>query len=152
MKNIVFLLTIIGLLSCSPKTLPNAETTFIKGGETGTISLRFTGYYKGGKSPHDEVFEAEKNAFETLFFRGIPGSQIASPMIKTSEGETKSKHKKYFDSFYNDKRYRTFIVSSDVVSKGTDKGFKKAVVVLKINYKTLRKDLESNSVLRKFGI
>ena len=151
MRIILFTL-VLGLLSCSPKILPNAETTFIRGGETGTITLQSSGYFKGGSSQFDAEFEAEKNAFETILFRGIPGSQISSPLISLNESETKSKHKDYFKSFYTDKRYRTFIVSSNLISKGNNKGFQKAVVMIKINYKALRKDLESKSILRKFGL
>lgn len=138
------------LMGCSPKVLPTAETTFISAGEAGTIVLNSTGYYKG--SVDQTTFVAEKQAFETLMFRGIPGSEVPNPLVGINEAEIKGKHKAYFDEFYNSKRYRTFVMSSENIESRQSKGYRYVKLRLKINVSSLTKDLESKGVKRGFGL
>ena len=91
-------------------------------------------------------------AFETIFFRGVPGSQIPNAMLGTDETLIKSKHKAYFDEFYGKNRFRTFIISSSTISNGKEKGISNSTVEVTINYSALRKDLESKGLKRGFGL
>lgn len=65
----------------------------------------------------------------------------------------KEKNKDYFNKFYKDKRYKTFVMSSIPTSDLTKhKGGKKSIAIdVKINLVALRKDLEQNNIIRKFG-
>ena len=149
-KLILICSALVVLMGCSPKVLPTAETTFISAGEAGTIVLNSTGYYKGNLD--QTTFVAEKQAFETLLFRGIPGSEVPNPLIGINEAEIKEKNKKYFEEFYDGKRYRTFVMSSENIETKMSKGFRYVKLRLKINVSSLTKDLESKGVKRGFGL
>jgi hypothetical protein len=88
-----------------------------------------------------------------LLFRGLPESEQKIALIGTNESNEKEKHKDYFNNFYIDKRYKTFMMSSIPTSNLTrHKGGKKSISVdVKINLVSLRKDLEENNIIRKFG-
>jgi hypothetical protein len=149
-KKLLFISLVLGLMGCSPKVLPTAETIFESNGEPGTIILISTGYFKGGVE--QTTFVAEKQAFETLLFRGIPGSAVSNPLIDIDEVEIKEKNKKYFDEFYDGKRYRTFVMSSEAIESKLSKGFRYVKLRMKINVSSLTKDLESKGVKRGFGL
>lgn len=144
------LLLIVLLGACSPKTLPTGEVNYTGSTDTGTISLSSTGYHNG--SINNAIEEAEKQAFETLLFRGVPGSQVPNAMIGTDESEIKSKYKDYFQDFYGNRRCRTFIMSSSKSYSGRKQAFTSVTLELKINFHALRKDLENKGLKRGFGL
>jgi len=88
-----------------------------------------------------------------LLFRGLPESEQKSALIGTNEAEEIEKNKQYFEKFYTQKRYKTFIMSSVPVSTLTkqDGGAKSMASDIKVNLVALRNDLEQNNVIRKFG-
>jgi hypothetical protein len=152
LKAISMLVVIIMLsvnYNCSRKTLPTAEVNFLSGND-GTITMRAIG---SGTNQEEAIFDAERNAFEVIFFRGLPESEQKIALIGTNESEEKEKNKDYFDRFYKDKRYKTFVMSSipasDLIKHQGDK--KSMAVDIKINLVALRKDLEQNNIIRKFG-
>ncbi|MDG1037027.1 MAG: hypothetical protein P8O87_09340 [Crocinitomicaceae bacterium] len=147
---ITAILVVLGLHSCSPKTLPTGEVNYERSTDTGLITLTSTGYYKG--THNDALREAEEQAFETILFRGVPGSQIPNPMLGTDEVEIKAKNQSYFNEFYGNRRCRTFITSSNEMGSSSKQGFKSVTVQLIINFKTLRKDLEAKGLKRGFGL
>lgn len=116
----------------------------------GTIVVRSIGF---GKSIEVATDEAESNAIKIVLFRGLPDSEQKSAMIGTNESEILNNNKEYFNRFFTDKRYKTFIISSvpvtDFIRK---KGGKKSITIdVKINIEALRIDLEQSKVIRKFG-
>lgn len=140
---------IIGLQSCSPKLQPySAEVNFIYKEATGTIAVKSTGY---GNNQTDAVSDAQKNAFKVILFKGLPGTELNVPLIE-NENEAKSKYSDYFKKFFDDEHYKTFMMSSTESSNLIKmKGLNKITVDVKINYNSLRKDLEQNQLIRKFG-
>jgi hypothetical protein len=106
-----------------------------------------------GTNQEDAIIDAEINSFNVLLFRGLPESEQKIALIGTNEFNEKEKHKDYFNKFYTDKRYKTFIMSSIPTSSLTrHKGGKKSIAVdVKINLLSLRRDLEENNIIRKFG-
>lgn len=154
MKNIhaIILIASVCFVACSPTIIPSAEVNYLGKGEQGTIQLRSIGYVKKSGNIEDAKLEAERNAFNAIFFRGIPGTDIANALIGTNEQEVRSKHSAYFSKFDSEKRFRTFIMASNPTTPIIkEKGYKKITVDLKINIQSLRKDLEQNGVIRKFG-
>lgn len=152
MKNIqksLFIIAIIGLHSCSPKLIPySAEVNFLYKEAQGTIAVKSTGY---GNNQTDAVSDAQKNAFKVILFKGLPGTELNVPLIE-NEVEAKSKKAEYFKKFFDKGNYKTFMMSSTESSNLIKvKGGKKIYVDVKINYNSLRKDLEQNQVIRKFG-
>jgi hypothetical protein len=140
---------ILGLQSCSPKLQPySGEVNFLYKEAQGTIAVKSTGY---GKTQNDAVTDAQKNAFKVILFKGIPGTELNVPLIE-NENEAKSNHDSYFKKLLDQGFYKTFMMSSTESSNLIQiKGGKKITVDVKINYNSLRKDLEQNQVIRKFG-
>jgi len=135
--------------SCSINIIPTAEVNYVSGKE-GTITMRAIGI---GTNQENAIIDAEENVFNVIFFRGLPESEQKIALIGTNETEEKDKHKEYFENFYKNKRYRTFVMSSIPTSDLTKhKGGKKSITVdVKINLVALRKDLEQHNIIRKFG-
>jgi hypothetical protein len=144
-----FFLIVLVLISCSPKIRPyTGEVNFIYKDVQGTIALKSKGY---GKNQLNAVTDAQKNAFRVILFKGIPGTELNIPLID-NENEAINKNPDYFKKFFDDEKYKSFIISSTESSnlvklKGTNSIF----VDVKINYNSLRKDLEQYQVIRKFG-
>lgn len=149
LKPILGLIVILGLYNCSPKLQTySAEVNFLYKEAQGTIAVKSTGY---GKNQIDAVSDAQKNAFKVLLFKGIPGTELNVPLIE-NENNAKSKHEDYFKKFFDERNYKTFMMSSTESSNLIKmKGTKKITVDIKINYNSLRKDLEQNQIIRKFG-
>ncbi len=148
-SSLVIITLLLITTSCSLKIIPSAEVDYLSGKE-GTITLRAIGI---GSNQEDAIVDAEKNAFNVIFFRGLPESEQKIALIGTNETEEKEKNKDYFNKFYKDKRYKTFVMSSIPTSDLTKhKGGKKSIAIdVKINLVALRKDLEQNNIIRKFG-
>jgi hypothetical protein len=149
LKFILGLIVILGLHSCSPKLQPySAEVNFLYKEAQGTIAVKSTGY---GKNQTEAVADAQINAFKVLLFKGLPGTELNVPLIE-NENDTKSKHSEYFKKFFEQGHYKTFMMSSTESSNLIKmKGTNKITVDVKINYNSLRKDLEQNQLIRKFG-
>jgi len=148
MKHTLYLIiAILGLQGCSPK-IYSAEVNFLYKEAQGTIAVKSTGY---GKNQYDAVIDAQKNAFKVLLFKGLPGTELNVPLIE-NENDAKSKHADYFKKFFDDGNYKIFMMSSTESSNLIKlQGAKKISVDVKINYNSLRKDLEQNQLIRKFG-
>ena len=126
---------------------PTAEVNFVAAGEKGTVRLRAIGY---GKTKEKALHNAEKNAFEVLIFRGIPGSSQENALV-ANENESKGQHKAFFKDFFEGQKYRTYMMSSSPEGYARKKGYTKATTNMKININSLRRNLEQNKVIRKFG-
>lgn len=117
----------------------------------GTISLISTGF---GKTRAKSSADAAAHAFYTLLFRGIPGSQYELPVI-SNENEKKNDPavKKLLSEGYSSFVTENIFKSEDSKTKRKDgaKG-KMTVHKITINCDALRKHLEDNGVIRKFGI
>ncbi|MEO5905129.1 MAG: hypothetical protein ABIQ11_00270 [Saprospiraceae bacterium] len=145
---IVFILLSLSL-GCSRKVLPTAKVNYLSSND-GTVTMRAIGI---SSNQEDAISDAEKNAFNVIFFRGLPESEQKIALIGTNEPEELEKHKEYFNKFYKDKRYKTFVMSSvprsDLIKY---KGGENSISIdIKVNLVALRKDLEQNNIIRKFG-
>ncbi len=151
MKKIIFvsLILLSGIYSCSKKiTTSSATVTYIASSD-GTITMNAVGI---GKNKDAAIFDAEKNAFEVLFFRGLPNSEEKIALIGTNEAEIKENNKVYFEKFYDEKRYKTFLMMSSPTTNITKMGSNKKIQLqIQVNVAALRKDLEGNNIIRKFG-
>ncbi len=143
MKHILTLLLILGLLPAAM-----GQVSYLYGGN-GTITVRTSGT---GKNEAEASAEAARAAFYMLLYRGIPGSDAPTALIDIPEQEAQRKHTAYLERLM-DSRYQTFITNAapvgDVV-KGK-KHTRSLMMDMTINLQALRKDLEDNKVIRKFG-
>lgn len=149
LKSILGIIVILGLHSCSPKLQTySGEVNFLYNEAQGTIAVKSTGF---GKNQTQAVSDAQINAFKVFLFKGLPGTELKVPLIE-DESDAKSKHSDYFKKFFEQGNYKTFMMSSTESSNLVKmKGTKKITVDVKINYNSLRKDLEQNQLIRKFG-
>ena len=144
----VLILTIIFNSCSTSKSLPSGEVNYLSSND-GTLTMRSIGI---GNNEGEAITDAIYNAFDVLLFRGLPESEQKNALIGTNENEERGKHKDYFEGFYNG-RFKSFVMSSipssDLIRY---KGGKKGITVdVKINILALRKDLEQNDIIRKFG-
>ena len=151
-KIILGIIAIIGLYSCSPKIQPyssySGEVNFLFKEEQGTIVVESTGY---GKNQSEALVDAQITAIKVLLFKGLPGTELNVPLIE-NENDANSKFSDYFQNLFQQGNYIKFIMSStESANPVQKKGNKTITLDIKINYNSLRKDLEQNQVIRKFG-
>lgn len=169
MKSIKIILTILILVffaKCKTPQVsyfPNAELEYLNT-EGDQLTIRMLGY---GIDEQAAIFDAQTNAFDNLFFRGIPNSPYNTPLIGIDENTIRNKNIKYFNEFYGNKRVLNFInrytlIASDktniLAQKITNKSIKQkqvesiaAFIEITINITSIRKDLENNKIIRAFG-
>ncbi|MCB0536913.1 MAG: hypothetical protein KDE33_05225 [Bacteroidetes bacterium] len=151
-QKIIFFLAIIFisllLFNSCRAVYPSAEVIYLSGTEQ-TVTVRTIGI---GTNEEKAIANAEQKIFDVLFFRGLPESNQKIPLIGSNEKEEKEKHKDYFNKFYANKRYKTFVMSSVPASSLTKvKSEKMLSVDVKVNLSALRSDLETFGIIRKFG-
>lgn len=114
-----------------------------------TITLKGNGY---GNSILQAKENAERNIFETLLFKGVPGTQNIRPMIP-NEQEAKIRNPEFFETFFSKREYGPFITSmKQTGSTKIRRGSWENVQELTINLRSLKTHLEQNRIIRKFGI
>lgn len=127
----------------------SAKVAYLSSEGMETLSVRSSGV---GENESQARYQAERLAFENLFFRGIAGSPYSKPLVGINETEELNKNASYFNSFFNN-RMQTFILSSyQSTPKQKSKGTVYLTMDLKINTRSLKKDLETNGIIRKFGL
>lgn len=141
MKKVIGLF-LLGLILISSSFSLNAQEV------KGLITVEADGF---GKTRQLAIENAQYKALEIIMFRGLPGTDLAVPLIE-NESEAKSKFKAYFDELKKS-RFKNFITNTNVVSEFVkkSKGAKNITIQTEINYKALRIDLEQNQINRKFG-
>ena len=153
MKNHIAIFVLFLFGSCSPKITSTPSVSLMERDAQGLVSLTATGY---GNNQADREHSAQRIAFETILFKGLPSSATSAlrlPMIEKPT-EAQSKNKAFFNAFFEKGKMQDF-VQSMAVSGGQRKLASKHSMAqefaLKINYDALRKHLESEGVIRKFG-
>jgi hypothetical protein len=145
---LVFLVVLpLFLFSCSPVQY-SSIVKFENKESVGSYILSATGF---SKKSTEAIIDAEKNAFKVLLFKGLPGTDLSVPLIE-SQSTAEAEHKNYLDRLFNEGGYAAFIMNRNTsfpIKK--IKGGYETSVILKINIQALRKDLEQNKVIRKFG-
>jgi hypothetical protein len=149
MKNFIKLLSlgfIIIFHSC--KTISySSQVNFLSKETSGIYNIKATGY---STTSRNSILEAERNAFKVIIFKGLPGSDLTVPLVD-NESNSMSQNKVYYDRFF-DSGYRSFIMNrnENYLPKKNRNGFQ-SEVTLKINLESLRRELEQNQIIRKFG-
>lgn len=122
----------------------------VKSSDRETVTFRVVGY---GSNTKKTTKDAEISAIKTICFIGADGSTYAIPLVASGESKAVSDNSAFFNSFYSE-QYRNFIESSIAVSNlGKDASKRKCQTFdVKIRAEKLRKYLEQNGVIRKFGL
>lgn len=136
--------------ACSHKIIPSSAKVNYISSSDGTLTMNSIGV---GRNKETAILDAEKNAFDVLFFRGLPNSEQKVALIGYNEIEIKNNSKPYFEKFYTEGRYKTFLMLSNPISEISKvDGVNKSIIIeIKINVSALRKDLELYHLVRKFG-
>lgn len=149
MKNklIIISISLMFIAGCKTIYYPNEVKNSQFATETGTILVHATGY---GNTEYNATVNAEKAAFNTLLFKGVPGSQYYLPLVE-KEAESMEAHKDFYKNFFDNGGYKSFVVSTNSSPLVKVKGNKKIESDIKINVLSLRTNLEQNNIIRKFG-
>lgn len=150
MRKIIVILSILFIVSCgSNKPSYDIANVSLVSDEKGEVVLETS-----AENSKDGIPKAQRLAIETLLFRGIPNSAYYLPLV-SNRNEALTSHSKYFNHLFEQGYYKTFIVSSSNFESYKDgkKNKKNKITKLniRVNYNALRRDLEQNGVIRKFG-
>jgi hypothetical protein len=151
-KIILFTITSFIFICCTKKSYPEtAELTFITSPSDGLVEISAIGY---GSSSKDAELDTYTTAFNNILFKGIPDfGALRIPLID-NEMQSKSSHSDFYKRFFERRDYMRFVTnqgSVQALGKSDDKNMRKAQKNITINYDALRKHLEQEGVIRKFG-
>ena len=155
MKQVYLLLSSLILITACARTavVQRADVQYIDTKE-GVLTVTAKGY---GIRKLELQENAERNALETLLFRGIPSSEQNLPLVSEEQQATYRSQPGYLRAFFDEKKYRQFITRSDAqgavqATRTTDQRKTKSQTwLVGINLPALRRDMEANRVIRKFG-
>lgn len=95
--------------------------------------------------------DAAKDCFRTIFFRGIPQSSYSSPLIGTQEITIVNSNEKYFKTFFEGKRYLSFIVSRNCGSIVKVNKRIQVTCLISVNVSLLKEDLKNYKLITDYG-
>ncbi len=143
----IMLLAGIFLTACKTNKFRTSSEVWTVRQENDILVLGARGY---GNKEGEAILDAEKRAFETLFYRGLPNSSYKLPMISDSDRNASA-----ISNFFNSATYRNFITGSTVItplSKNKVKKTNELDIELSINSFALRRHLENIGIIKKFGL
>lgn len=134
--------------ACNSSKTMTGEVNFLSATEPGTVYVSAGGY---GLTKPEAIANAERNAFNCLIFRGVPGSQYRQPMV-SDENAARKAHGRYFQQLIEGDGYRAFLMSSEIRSDFQVRRHRNNLTsAIKINVDALRRDMENQNVIRKLG-
>jgi hypothetical protein len=106
-----------------------------------------------GKKKPEAFDNAVSTSFRQLLTRGIAGSFQYKPLLGSKPHAVMAKHKAFFNAFFADKTYTSFLVAQRAgrFSRKTKKKNANLTVQLEVNVSSLHAYLEEQGVVRKFG-
>ena len=150
--NKIISLAVFGLIlvSCSPKVIPYQRT-----GEVNAVShensiVTVSSVGRAG-SKNTAIHYAERNAFENILFKGVPNTNQESPLIP-DENTALRNNEKLISSLLTKEGYLRYIMDSYTITSNNSGGVHVVDQSVKIDIKALRKYLESQGILKKFGL
>jgi len=144
------LLFILVLSACSPKfSVPFERTGSVEfySGDKNTLTVSANGY---AENENKAIYYAERNALENILFRGIPGSNQENPMI-ANENDAYRNSKESLDKLIIREGFRQYMIESSNNGSYKVKGGTNVKRIVKFDIQAIRKYLEDNMVVRKFG-
>ena len=145
-----FLAVMLSLWLSGCKTFSAAETSFTGNPQPGVVTLNAIGY---GATPAEAERNTYESAFTAILFRGVPAfAALRLPMI---ENETTARKDKaaFFRGFFS-QGYQQFIKQHGSSTRAGRADQSDQVIMqrsISINYEALRRHLENEGIIRKFG-
>lgn len=147
----------------------NYEVKALEQGKQGTILFKVFSY---GNTTRQAIDRAKMDALHAILFKGVPGSNSTRPLI---DAATLESNKKYFVDFFggaseinqyslgyikikegsHEGPYRLFVSESgdgSIEDRLKVNNLVKVGVPVTVNLDELRRKLESDGIIRKFGL
>jgi hypothetical protein len=147
MKKYLPILVLCLALSCQ-KRLYTGESMLIKPSTSGTIALSTVGYGTTKSSAYDNGI---KNVFKNILLKGIPNSNQSTPLLGDNAEMVYKKKGVFFADFFEN-HVEEYIMSKNVSNFRPTLKEGSLDIDLKINTASLRRMLENNKIIRKFGL
>lgn len=143
---------LIVLLASACKTTQQTTTDVILTGDydRNILQLRATGY---GETEEAAEMDAYRQALDIVMFRGFPQevSTVKDPLI-INKAEAIDNHEEFFDKLYGERLINEFILSSSSFSEKKQGKQYESQQNISFNLRLLRKRLQDEGIIRKFGI
>jgi hypothetical protein len=117
----------------------------------GVVSISALGY---GTTEREAEFDTFITGFEAILFRGLPAFAGLRAAMINDESKAKSQHSQFFKKFFDERGYLQFVSEQGKISKlgrSDQPGKIKVQKTFSVNYEAMRKKLEQEGVIRKFG-
>lgn len=152
MNRFILFICII-LNGCKVTNYPlTAEVTFISSTSPGLVTIESIGY---GANENLAEINAYTSAFRNILFKGLPDFLPLKRPLVDNEENAKANHPAYFNFFFEERGYMQFVTKQNSIThlgKADDKKNKSVKRSFVVNFESLRKDLEKNGVIKKFGL
>ena len=122
-------------------------------GSQGTTLIKVYSYAKSEKAA---VELAKENAVHGVMFKGVVGGNGSSAQPPLVKPEEKEMHQDFFYDFFENGTYLQYVsLSSDGIVSSNDRlkvgNLYKIGIIVSVNKAELRKYLENEGVIKKFG-
>jgi hypothetical protein len=152
LKKLITLSLCIALVSSCVVRQPTAnQISYVSEESAGMVKIHTTGL---GSSLSEMEQDAQIKAFETLLYVGLPSASTEtyrSPMV---ENKAEMQGHPSIKKFFNNREYAQFVTRVDrldFLKQRASEGGRALNYNIVINYTALRRYMEQNEVIRKFG-
>ncbi|WKN45253.1 hypothetical protein [Tunicatimonas pelagia] len=148
-STLLFLLGVL-LVSACKTPLKTTDVSLTGSYDRNTLQMSATGY---GETEEDAEMDAYRRALDAVMFRGFPqeGSSVRDPLIM-DKAKAVANHEDFFDKLYSERLLEEFILSSSSAGKQKQGGQYESKQNISFNLRLLRKRLQDEGIIRKFGI
>lgn len=136
--------------SCStPKEYTYFRTGEVQCVENDSRLVTVTSLHHGGSGEQAQIF-AERNALENLLFRGVPGCYDV-PIVPDEQISLRT-HSAFYDWLITGREYERYITNRTAVQASNSGQHVTVNMTLTFDVPALRKEMEKQGVIKKFGI
>ena len=143
-----------GLLICSLSCSAPKEMTYFRTGEVNCVEndnrlVTVSSLHHGSSGAQAQMF-AERNALENLLFRGIPGCYDV-PIVSDEQASMRD-HSSFYAWLIDAREYERFITDRGANQSAASGGIVTIDMTITFDVQALRKEMEKQGVIKKFGI
>lgn len=132
-----------------PKKSFDSQVTLVS--EQSTANILVMRVIGSASSQNNAEEDAAKDCFRTIFFRGVPQSIYSIPLIGTQEANIVNSNEAYFKTFFESKRYLSFLVSRNCGAIVKNNKRKEVTCLIGVNVGLLKEDLKNNKLVTDYG-
>ena len=137
-------------ISCStPKEYTYFRTGEVRCVENDSRLVTVTSLHHGNSGEQAQMF-AERNALENLLFKGIAGCYDV-PIVADEQASMQA-HKGFYDWLITGREYERYITDRTANPASSSKDLVTINMTITFDVPALRKEMEKQGVIKKFGI